>query len=229
MPINNKPSWIVLVIILSFSVLAMAIPAFAWADPVRIVTPTPEPTLRPTSTPTPTSNVALDYSEVDRTTEGAYTTLVLAVNSTYNFGGAVTIDFQKFILNIAVERGGPPPVQAGDFIFTGTAKPIENGTATIDSNHAPDFQLTFVFSTLQNNAHGQTPFTNYELVYSGSTSATSSSPTPTPAPTPSPSVPEFPPITLLSVVAVFSLVAAIVFRKSIFKGHSERTGLVKKP
>jgi hypothetical protein len=110
-------------------------------------------------------------------------------------------------LNIAVERGGPPPIQAGAYIFTGTTKPIETGSITIDSsNSEATFQLTFVFSTLQNNAHGQTPFTNYELVYSGSTTTTS--------PTPSPTVPEFPlTATLIAVLTVVSLLLIISKRK----------------
>jgi hypothetical protein len=151
-----------------------------------------------TQIPTLTSNIAIDYSEVSRTTEGANTKLVLAVDVKYNFGEPVTINFQNFTLNIAVERGGPPPIQPGDFIYTGTAKPIENRSVTIDSNDSEDsFQLTFKFPTLQNNAHGQTFFTNYQLVYSGNTNTASPFPTPT--------VPEFP---TLTVSLFFSVVSA---------------------
>ena len=177
---NNKLFSIVLVISLAFSVLVMAGPPLVQSTPVDIVSPTPEPTPGPTPTPISTSNIALDYSEVSRTNEGVDTRLVLSVNASYNFGQALTINFQDFTLNIAVERGGPPPIQPGDFIYTGTAKPIETGNVTIDSNNREDvFQLTFEFSTLQNNAHGQTPFTNYQLAYSGSTTTASPSPTPT--------------------------------------------------
>jgi hypothetical protein len=151
--------------------------------------------------PTPAYNIKMEYSEVSRATEGDNTELVLAVSVEYNFGEPQMVNFQDFTLNIAVERGGPPPIQAGDYIFTGTAKPIETGSTTKNS-----FQLTFVFSTLQPNAHGQTSFTNYELVYSGSVTAASPSPTTT--------IPEFSAIALLPLVAVsMGFVAIKLFRK----------------
>lgn len=194
-----------IVVILAVTSLNIANPSFAQSYPVIIASPTPEPTLHPTPTPTPTNNIALDYSEISRATEGSNTRLVLAVDATYNFGEQITINFQDFTLNIAVERGGPPPIQAGDYIFTGTAKPIETGSITIDSSDSEAaFQLTFVFSSLQNNAHGQTPFTNYELVYSGSTTTTS--------PTPSPTVPEFP-ISAPLVIVLFAVSLLLVIGK----------------
>jgi hypothetical protein len=179
--------------------------ASAQSSPVIIVTPTPPQIPTPTPTPTPTRNIALDYSEVSRATEGVDTRLVLAVNATYNFDGPVTIYLQDFTLNIAVERGGPPAGQPRD-LYTGTAKPIETGSVTIDSNSGKvDFQLTFMFSTLQNNTEGKTPFTNYQLLYSGSTTTASPSPTPT--------VPEFPATALLPVISV-SVAIAFKLRKT---------------
>lgn len=208
MPINNRLFSIILMIILTFSALTMGNPVIAQSYPVILAAPTIETTSQPTPTPAPISNIALNYSEISRASEGVDTRLVLAVNAKYNFGEVITINFQDFILNIAVERGGPPPIQAGDYIFTGTAKPIETRSITIDSsNSEADFQLTFVFSTLQNNAHGQTPFTNYELVHSGITSIAS----------PSPTIPEFPlTITLVAVLAVVTLLLVIGKRKLNF-------------
>jgi hypothetical protein len=209
----GKYPTILLVVILAVTSLNIANSSFAQSYPVIIASPTPEPTLHPAPTPTPTNNIALDYSEISRATEGSNTRLVLAVNVTYYFGEQIMINFQDFTLNIAVERGGPPPIQAGAYIFTGTAKPIESGSITIDkSNNEDAFQLTFVFSTLQNNAHGQTPFTNYELVYSGNTTTTT--------PTPSPTVPEFPiTATLITVLAVGSLLA-VIGKKKLTLEHS---------
>ncbi len=201
---NNKLFPIVLLIALAFFVLVMDSPTPAQSTPVVIATPKPMPIAQPTSTPTPTSNIALDYTEVSRANQGDNTRLVLAVKATIN-SGEVTINFQNFILNIAVERGGPPPIQAGDFIYTGTAKPVETGNVTIDSYGGESFQLTFEFATLQNNAHGKTPFTNYELVYSGSITAAS--------PSPSPSVPEFPAIAIVPLFIVPLIVAINLKRK----------------
>lgn len=170
---------LVIVLMLAVSLFVILRPASAQSSPVIIVTPTPTSIATQASTPTPTNNVAMDYNEVNRTSEGVDTRLVLAVNARYNFGGPVTIDFQSFTLNIAVERGGPPPIQQGDYIFTGTAKPIETGTVTLDSNNSESFQLTFEFPTMQPNAHAQTPFTNYQLAYSASPTTASPAPTPT--------------------------------------------------
>jgi len=186
-------------------------PASAQSSPVIIVTPspTPVPTLAPT--PTPTSNIALNYSEVSRTSEGVDTILVLAVTAEYNFGQAVTINFQDFTLDIAVERGGPPPIQPGSEIYEGTAKPLETGNVTLDSNSRQNsFQLTFEFSTLQDNLYGQTPFTGYELVYSGSTTTASPSPSPTPA------------VQELSWLVIVPLLLSVFFVAVIFRNRKNR-------
>jgi hypothetical protein len=204
---------ILLVVILAVTSLNIAYSSFAQSYPVIIASPTPEPTLHPVPTPTPTNKIALDYSEISRATEGSNTILVLAVDATYYFGEQIMINFQDFTLNIAVERGGPPPIQAGDYIFTGTAKPTETGSIIIDnSNNKAAFQLTFVFSTLQNNAHGQTPFTNYELIYSGSTTTTT--------PTPSPTVPEFPITAILIAVLFVGSLLAVIGKKKLTAEHS---------
>jgi hypothetical protein len=198
--------FVVILVVSSLSLLIVK-PANAQSSPVIIVAPTPTLTSTSAPTPTPTRNIAMDYSEISRASEGVDTRLVLAINVKYNFGEPVTINFQNFTLNIAVERGGPPPIQPGDFIYTGTAKPIETGSVTIDSNSNEDsFQLAFEFPTMQENVHGQTPFTNYQLVYSGSTTPASPSPTPT--------VPEFPAIALLPLVALVSIAIAFKLKKT---------------
>ena len=200
---------LVLILAVSSLSLLMVKPASAQSSSVIIVTTTPTQIPTPAPTPTPARNIALDYSEVSRAIEGVDTRLVLTVNATYNFGEPVTINFQNFTLNIAVERGGPPPIQPGDFIYTGTAKSIETGSVTIDSNsNADSFQLTFVFSTLQNNTEGQTPFTNYQLLYSGSTTTAS--------PSPAPTVPELTPLAILPLLigALFSSAVILRHRKN---------------
>jgi hypothetical protein len=228
----SKLAALLFISMLAVSSLIMVETAFAQASPVIIATPTPPPTPTPAPvapTPTPTRNIALDYSEISRASEGNNTRLVLAVTATYNFGGPVTIVFQSFTLNIAVERGGPPPfIQPGDFWYTGTANPLETGTVTLDSNNSEEsFQLTFVFSTLQPNTEGQTPFTNYQLVYSGSTTTASPSPTPTatssPVPTPTssqepPQTEQIKPILNMAIVVAVIIVAVgasllVYFRK----------------
>jgi len=181
-------------------------PTDAQSSPVIIITPTPEPLPTPTPTQAPTRNIAMDYSEISRTSEGENTRLVLAVNASYNFGEPVTINFQDFTLNIAVERGGPLAGQPEN-LFTGTAKPNETGKIILDeSNSELAFQLTFVFSTLQNNAHGQTPFTIYELVYSGSTTG----------PSPSPTIPELSWLAIVPLLlSVFALAVLVRYRKTV--------------
>ena len=195
-----------LVAILAVSMMLMIQSVDAQSSPVIIVTPTPEPLSTPTPTQAPTRNIAMDYSEMSRASEGENTRLVLAVNASYYFGEPVTISFQDFTLNIAVERGGPLVGQPEN-LFTGTAKPNETGKIILDeSNSELAFQLTFIFSTLQNNAHGQTPFTIYELVYSGSTTGSS----------PSPSVPELSWVAIVPLLlSIFAVALVFRYRKTV--------------
>ncbi len=119
------------------------------------------------------------------------------------------------VVNSASAQSSPviiiTPTPAATPTSEPTQSPIRNieldySEVSIDnSSRAGDFQLTFEFSTLQNNAHGQTPFTNYELVYVGSTTTASPSPTPT--------VPEFRFLAILPLLAVAPLIAAVLFRK----------------
>jgi hypothetical protein len=146
--------------------------------PVIIATQTPTPSSTPTNpNPTPVSNIALDYSEVSRATVGSDTRLVLAINAKYNFGDAVTISFDEFLLNVLTERGGLEPFPI--MMHTDDARPLETGNVIIgDTNRGANFQLTFSFPTIQYNINGQAPFATYQLVYDAYTATYYSSPTP---------------------------------------------------
>lgn len=166
---------------------AQAIPTQLISSPVIIATPTPTPMPTsppaPTPSPTPIPNVSLDYEELSRTTEGEETVVTLQVTATYNFGEAMTYDYQNFVLEIRTSRGGLEPFPI--YLLTGTAKPFETGSVTVgSSNTYATFTLTFRFSTIQNSFGGAIPFA-YELVYNSNT-ISSSTPEPTIFPSASP-------------------------------------------
>jgi hypothetical protein len=179
--------------------------------PIIITTPTPTPSPILTPAPTPTSNIALGYNEVSRQTIGDDTKILLEVNAQYNFGNAVTLNYQNFNLTIITNAThGIPPVTFRE--QTGIAKPLETGSVTIDStNRAANFSLTFQFQTKRETFYGDIlDFTGYDVTYTENTNSLNSV-------SPSPTVPEFP-ITaiLIAVLAVVSLLLIIGKRKQSF-------------
>jgi hypothetical protein len=200
----SKSFALILIQIIAMSSLSFMLVKPANATPVIIATPTPSPTPEPTPVVTPTSNIALDYNEISRASDGDDTILVLTVNARYNFGDAVTLNYQDFVLWILTVRGGLAPLNL--MMHTGDARPIETGSVTIGSISAKvDFTLTFRFLTIQNNFDGPHEFTSYELVYNAN-SATSSSPTPTPEPEPTPTTLVIASSVIIAVVCVGLLV-----------------------
>ena len=125
-----------------------------------------------------------DYQEISQTTEGTETVVTLQVTATYNFGDAITYDYQNFVLNIRTPRGGLEPYPM--YLLTGTAKPFQTGSVTIgSSNTHATFTLTFRFSTIQSSFGGDIHFAFYELVYNSNT-ISPSTPQPTISPSPIP-------------------------------------------
>jgi hypothetical protein len=162
----------------------MVKPVSAQSSPIIIATPIPTTYVSPAPAPTPTRNIALSYSEISREITVDDTQLVLAVNTHYNFGDSVTLDFQDFVLNIItnITHGIPPMVFEE---HTGDARPKETGNINIGSaNREANFSLTFQFHTMRNTFYGETKqFTSYEVVFTGninpSSTPNSSTPTPT--------------------------------------------------
>jgi hypothetical protein len=200
-----------LTLLMAKSTNAQAMTVQPMSSPVIIATPTPTPmptdAPTPTPSPTPIPNVSLDYAEISKTTEGNDTVVVLRITATYNFGDTIIYDYPNFVLDIQTSRGGLEPYPI--YLLTGTAKPLQTGSVTVDSNNRiADFTLTFRFSTIQNSFGGPIHFAYYELVYNSNAVSTSTlEPTPSLTPTqfPSPAVPE------LSGVAVLPLFAATLF------------------
>jgi len=211
-----------LILIMAFSCLSLLMvkSASAQSTPVIIVSPTPAPTPTPSPAPTPTSNIALNYSEVNMTSQGSNTILVLVVTAQYNFGGAVTLNYTDFTLNIFTVRGGlAPPAM---MMNTGNAKPAQIGVVTLNSeNRKANFELTFTFATMQENFDGPHVFSSYQLTYTGSATSTSPTPTSTPTPTPTPTpmstatIPEFATWIVLPLFAVMILLSFVFARKKV--------------
>jgi hypothetical protein len=137
-------------------------------------TSTPAPTTSPaasgtpstTNTPTPTvspssdASLSLSYSEASRQSEGSNTKVVLSVNITYQKGGAVTLSYSQFYLQLYAPR-------MVVLMYVGTVNPQNSGTFTLGPSHSTEvFQLTFEFPTESFNGM-DTATTGYELQYNG--------------------------------------------------------------